>query len=397
MLICNAVLTDADGARPGDVRIENGVITAVGEGLSAGGDTVLDAGGRTLLPAFIDLHCHFRTPGFEYKEDIDSGSRAAARGGSTFVNCMANTRPVCSSAAIAQSIMDDARRIGLCDVNQCVSITKDFDGKTTGHLRALPRNIRFISEDGKGVRESRVMYEAMRIAAEKGLTVMSHAEDMDLSALDYRLAENLETARNLYLAQSTGARLHMCHVSTKEALADILAAKARGVRVTCEVTPHHIWFWDSDFRVNPPIRAKEDVEALIAAMLRGEVEAIATDHAPHTEEDKRGGAPGMVGLETAFSVCYTKLCREYGMPLADLSRLMSRGPAEILGLNKGLIAEGYDGDVVLVELGEPYTVRREDFAGKSKNTPYDGLSLYGRVACTVKAGRVTYGTMEAIG
>ena len=185
--------------------------------------------------------------------------------------------------------MDDARRIGLCDVNQCVSITKDFDGKTTGHLRALPRNIRFISEDGKGVRESRVMYEAMRIAAEKGLTVMSHAEDMDLSALDYRLAENLETARNLYLAQSTGARLHMCHVSTKEALADILAAKARGVRVTCEVTPHHIWFWDSDFRVNPPIRAKEDVEALIAAMLRGEVEAIATDHAPHTEEDKRGG------------------------------------------------------------------------------------------------------------
>lgn len=397
MLICNAVLTDADGARPGDVRIENGVITAVGEGLSIGGDTVLDAGGRTLLPAFIDLHCHFRTPGFEYKEDIDSGSRAAARGGYTFVNCMANTRPVCSSAAIAQSIMDDARRIGLCDVNQCVSITKDFDGKTTGHLRALPRNIRFISEDGKGVRESRVMYEAMRIAAEKGLTVMSHAEDMDLSALDYRLAENLETARNLYLAQSTGARLHMCHVSTKEALADILAAKARSVRVTCEVTPHHIWFWDSDFRVNPPIRAKEDVEALIAAMLRGEVEAIATDHAPHTEEDKRGGAPGMVGLETAFSVCYTKLCREYGMPLADLSRLMSRGPAEILGLNKGLIAEGYDGDVVLVELGEPYTVRREDFAGKSKNTPYDGLSLYGRVACTVKAGRVTYGTMEAIG
>ena len=152
MLICNAVLTDADGARPGDVRIENGVITAVGEGLSIGGDTVLDAGGRTLLPAFIDLHCHFRMPGFEYKEDIDSGSRAAARGGYTFVNCMANTRPVCSSAAIAQSIMDDARRIGLCDVNQCVSITKDFDGKTTGHLRALPRNIRFISEDGKGVR-----------------------------------------------------------------------------------------------------------------------------------------------------------------------------------------------------------------------------------------------------
>lgn len=394
MLIRNALLTDASGARRGDVRIEDGVITAVGEQLPAEDGPVLDARGRALMPAFIDLHCHFRTPGFEYKEDIASGSRAAARGGYTFVNCMANTKPVCSSAAIAQSVMDEAKRVGLCDVNQCVSITKDFDGKTVGHLRALPRNIRFISEDGKGVRESKVMYEAMRIAAEKGLTVMSHAEDMDLSALDYRLAENLETARNLYLAESTGAQLHMCHVSTKEALADILAAKARGVRVTCEVTPHHIWFCNNDFRVNPPIRQQADVEALIAAMLRGEVDAIATDHAPHTEEDKQNGAPGMVGLETAFSVCYTKLCREYGMPLADLSRLMSRGPAQVLGLNKGLIAPGYDGDVVLVDTDTPYTVRKEDFAGKSKNTPYDGLSLYGRVLCTVKAGKVTYGTMD---
>lgn len=390
MLICNAVLTDADGARPGDVRIENGVITAVGEGLSAGGDTVLDAGGRTLLPAFIDLHCHFRTPGFEYKEDIDSGSRAAARGGYTFVNCMANTRPVCSSAAIAQSIMDDARRIGLCDVNQCVSITKDFDGKTTGHLRALPRNIRFISEDGKGVRESRVMYEAMRIAAEKGLTVMSHAEDMDLSATDYRLAENLETARNLYLSASTGAKLHMCHVSTKEALEDILTAKRRGGNVTFEVTPHHIWFCHNEFRVNPPIRQQADVDALIRAMLADEVDAIATDHAPHTPQDKQNGAPGCVGLETAFSVCYTKLCRQHGMPLSRLSRMMSRTPAQIMGLNKGLLQPGFDGDVVLVAPDEEYTVNPDEFAGKSHNTPYAGLRLAGRVRATVKQGVLTY-------
>ncbi|MFR9160673.1 MAG: amidohydrolase family protein [Ruthenibacterium lactatiformans] len=300
MLICNAVLTDADGARPGDVRIENGVITAVGEGLSTGGDTVLDAGGRTLLPAFIDLHCHFRTPGFEYKEDIDSGSRAAARGGYTFVNCMANTRPVCSSAAIAQSIMDDARRIGLCDVNQCVSITKDFDGKTTGHLRALPRNIRFISEDGKGVRESRVMYEAMRIAAEKGLTVMSHAEDMDLSALDYRLAENLETARNLYLAQSTGARLHMCHVSTKEALADILPPGP--VRVTQGDAPPHLVL-DSDFRGTRPFGQKRMWKRSSRPCCgRG---GDRDRPCPHTEEDKARRRAGHGGAGDAFSVCYT--------------------------------------------------------------------------------------------
>ena len=395
MLIQNAVLTDADGSRQADLLIEGGRIAAVGAGLRAPeGCEVLDARGLTVLPAFIDLHCHFRTPGFEYKEDIASGSRAAARGGYTFVNCMANTRPVCSNAAQAQSVMDEAERVGLCGVNQCVSITRDFDGHTVSHLRALPRNIRFISEDGKGVRESKVMYEAMRIAAEKGLVVMSHAEDMDLSAIDYRLAENLETARNLYLAMSTGARLHMCHVSTKEAMEDILTARRRGVQVTCEVTPHHIWFFDNDFRVNPPIREKADVDYLIQCMKDGAVDAIATDHAPHSPEDKANGAPGMVGLETAFSVCYTRLCRENSLPLEQLSRMMSRRPAEILGLNKGLLREGMDGDVVLVELEHPYVVDPSRFAGKSHNTPFGGLELYGRVRATVRAGRVTYRDAE---
>ncbi len=391
MLIQNAVLTDAAGTRSADVRIRDGKISEAAPGLVPGeGEEVLDAAGLTALPAFIDLHCHFRTPGYEYKETLETGSRAAARGGYTFVNCMANTKPVCSSAAMAQSLMDDAARIGLCDINQCVSITKDFDGETVSHLKALPKNLRFISEDGKGVRASKVMYDAMVIAAAKGLTVMSHAEDMDLSALDYRLAENLETARNLYLAQSTGAKLHLCHVSTKEAMEDISTAKRRGVAVTCEVTPHHLWFSHTGYRVNPPIREADDVEALIAAIEAGQVDAIATDHAPHSEEDKAAGAPGMVGLETAFSVCYTKLCQHRGLPLEVLSRLMSKGPAEILGLNKGLLAPGYDGDVVLVDLAHPYTVHKEEFAGKSKNTPYDGLTLSGKVKATVKQGVVTY-------
>jgi dihydroorotase len=182
----------------------------------------------------------------------------------------------------------------------------------------------------------------------------------------------------------------MCHVSTREAMEDIVRAKARGVKVTCEVTPHHIWFCNNEFCVNPPIRRPEDVQALIDAMKRGEVDAIATDHAPHTPADKANGAPGVVGLETAFGVCYTKLCRQEGLPLPMLSRMMSRGPAEILGLNKGLLQPGFDGDVVLVDLEQPYTVHKEDFAGKSKNTPYDGQTLYGRVCATVKAGIITY-------
>ena len=391
MLIQHARLVDAGGEREGDILIRDGRIAAVGEGLAAGeGEPVLDAAGLVAMPAFIDLHTHFRTPGFEHKETVETGSRAAARGGYTFVNCMPNTNPVCSCGAIAQSVMDEAKRVGLCDVNQCVSITKDFDGKTVSHLRALPKNLRFISEDGKGVRESKVMYEAMCIAAEKGLTVMSHAEDMDLSATDYRLAENLETARNLYLSASTGAKLHMCHVSTKEALEDILTAKRRGGNVTFEVTPHHIWFCHNEFRVNPPIRQQADVDALIRAMLADEVDAIATDHAPHTPQDKQNGAPGCVGLETAFSVCYTKLCRQHGMPLSRLSRMMSRTPALIMGLNKGLLQPGFDGDVVLVAPDEEYTVNPDEFAGKSHNTPYAGLRLAGRVRATVKQGVLTY-------
>lgn len=390
MLIKNAAVTDAQGTKTADILIKNGLIAKVEPNITADGEEIIDATNLAALPAFIDLHTHFRTPGFEYKEDIESGSKAAARGGYTFVNCMANTNPVCSSAAIAQSVMDEAKRVNLCGVNQVVSITKDFDGKTVSHLTALPKNIRVISEDGKGVQSNYVMWQAMKIAAEKNLIVMSHAEDMDISPYDYRLAENIETARNIFLAEYTGARLHMCHVSTKEALQSVLDAKKRGVKVTSEVTPHHIWFADTPYRVNPPIRTAADVEYLINAMKNGEVEAIATDHAPHSPEDKANGAPGMVGLETAFSICYTKLCVQNKMPLETLSKMMSRGGAEVLGLNKGLIKEGFDGDITLVDLNESYTVNPDDFAGKSHNTPYAGETLTGKVKMTIKAGKLTY-------
>ncbi len=386
MLIQNAVI----GGKNTDILIENGKITAVGSGLCAEGHTVLDAKGCTALPAFIDLHCHFRTPGFEYKEDITSGSKAAARGGYTFVNCMPNTKPVCTSAAIAQSVMDEAQRVGLCEVHQTVSITKDFDGVTVSHLKTLPRNIKAVSEDGKGVQNNLVMWQAMQLAAEKNLLVMSHAEDMQISPIDYRLAENIETARNILLSAYTGAKLHLCHVSTKEALADVIAAKNRGEKVTCEVTPHHIWFSDIDYRVNPPIRAKADVDYIIEQMHCGNVDAIATDHAPHSPEDKANGAPGMVGLETAFSVCYTKLCCENGLPLETLSAMMSSGPANIMGLNKGKIEQGFDGDITLVDLNETYVVNPDDFAGKSHNTPYGGITLQGKVKATIKGGTITY-------
>lgn len=388
MLIKNAKLSDGTQV---DVLIRDGKIAGLMQDMPAHGEEVIDAAGRTLLPGFIDLHCHWRTPGFEYKEDIATGSAAAAAGGYTFVNLMPNTKPVCSSAAQAHAVMDEAERLGICGANQTISITENFDGHTLDHLKSLPEDLRFITEDGKGVQNNQVMAKAFAICAQRDLVLMSHAEDMEISKWDYRLAENIETVRNLHLSEYYGTRLHMCHVSTKEAVAAIGDAKRRGVPVTCEVTPHHLWFTDTDYRVNPPIRQAEDVEALVEAIRTGVVDAIATDHAPHSAEDKANGAAGMIGLETAFGVCYTKLCREQGLDLYYLEALMSRFPAAILGLaGKGAIQVGMDADLTLVELDTPYVVDAAAMHSKSHNTPFDGATLYGRVDLTIRGGRVTY-------
>ena len=362
MLIRNAKDTAGKSI---EVWLRGDKIAAIGQGLVVPeGEDVLDAKGRTILPAFIDTHCHWRTPGFEYKEDIATGSAAAAAGGYTFVNLMPNTKPVCSTPEIAHAVEAEAKRIGLCDANQTVSITKDFDGKTIDHLLTLPEDIKFITEDGNGVMNNAVM------------------------------AENIETVRNCHLAEYYGTRLHMCHVSTKESIDAIRMSRLKGARVSCEVTPHHLWFDDSrlQYKVNPPIRKADDVTALIEAIRDGTVTCIGTDHAPHTAEEKEKGAAGMVGLETAFGVCYTKLCREQRLPLELLSFLMSAGPAAVLGLadHKGMLAPGYDADVVLVDLDHMYEVSAEDLHSKSKNCPYDGTLLYGKVVTTIKGGKVTF-------
>lgn len=384
--------TSPEGIRQ-DIWMKEGKIFALGQGLSTPGEEVLDCEGLVAMPAFVDTHCHWRTPGLEYKEDIATGSAAAAAGGYTFVNLMPNTKPVCSSAAQAHAVMDQAKALGVCDCNQTVSITKDFDGKTIDHLKTLPQDVKFITEDGKGVMSNQVMAKVFAIAAQRELCIMSHAEEMEISPWDYRLAENLETVRNLHLCEYYGARLHLCHVSTKEAIQAVTASKYKGAPVTCEVTPHHIWFTQDtcQYKVNPPIREQEDVNALVQAIMGGMVDCIATDHAPHTPEDKEKGAAGMVGLETAFSVCFTKLCVQCGLPLAALSELMSTSPAALLGLTtKGRIAPGYDADIVLVDTEADWVVDASKLHSKSKNTPFEGQTLSGRVMATFKAGVQTY-------
>ena len=279
-------------------------------------------------------------------------------------------------------------------MNQTVSITENFDGVSIDHLKTLPAGVKFITEDGHGVQDNATMAKAFAICTQKDITVMSHAEDMEISPWDYRLAEDIETVRNCWLSEYYQTKLHMCHVSTRGALDAIQMAKLRGAPVTCEVTPHHLWFDDSrlQYKVNPPIRKADDVAALVTAIKDGTVSCIGTDHAPHSAEDKAKGAAGMVGLETAFAVCYTKLCRMEGLPLEMLSFLMSSGPAQVLGLDehKGRLVPGFDADIVLVDTDHMFTVHADELHSKSKNCPYDGESFYGQVMMTIKGGKVTY-------
>ena len=394
LLIKNANMIDAYESFCGDILIIDGIITEIGKEINKEGIDIIDAKGLTLMPSFIDTHAHFRDPGLTYKEDMESGSRAAAKGGYTGVCLMGNTNPICSTKEVVEYVRNKAKEIGLIDVHQCVSITENFGGKSIEHLNAFDddKELVAITDDGVGVMDSSVMMKAMEKAKKNNWIVMSHAEDKTFSKIDMRIAEDLMTIRDLYLAKVTKARLHMAHVSTIESIEAIRRAKKEGSNVTCEVTPHHIALTteESNYRVNPPIREKEDVNAIIEGIKDGTVDCIGTDHAPHTEEDKAKGSPGMVGIETAFSICYTELVKKNGISINKLSELMSRNPAKILGMNKGSITIGKDGDLVLVDLNKEIVIDKEKFASKGKNTPFHGRKYFGEVIMTIKGGKLIY-------
>lgn len=394
LLIKNANMIDAYESFFGDILIKDGIITEIGKEINKEGIDIIDAKGLTLMPSFIDTHAHFRDPGLTYKEDMESGSRAAAKGGYTGVCLMGNTNPICSTKEVVEYVRNKAKEVGLIDVHQCVSITENFGGKSIEHLNDFDddKELVAITDDGVGVMDSSIMMKAMEKAKENNWIVMSHAEDKTFSKIDMRIAEDLMTIRDLYLAKATKARLHMAHVSTVESIEAIRRAKKEGANVTCEVTPHHIGLTteESNYRVNPPIREKADVNSIIEGIKDGTVDCIGTDHAPHTEEDKAKGAPGMVGLETAFSICYTELVRKNGISVNKLSELMSRNPAKILGMNKGSITIGKDGDLVLVDLNKEVVIDKEKFASKGKNTPFHGRKYFGEVIMTIKGGKLIY-------
>lgn len=392
-----------------------------------------NAQGAAVMPGFIDTHAHFRDPGLTQKEDITTGSMAAAAGGYTTCVLMPNTNPVCSSQKMAEENIAKAKEAGFCNVIQSVSITKDFDGKTISHLETLnPKVVPVITEDGKEVMDSGVMFDAMCTAAKKKLIVACHCEDPFLAAKarPYRMdalkiihgtsaklsstektkavnllktadallaqAEDAATLRNIRLAKDAGCHIHLCHVSTEVCVEAAKKAKAEGQKITFEITPHHIGLSGEKAPnifnlVNPPLRSEKDRQALINALKDGTADCIGTDHAPHTAEDKKIGAPGFSGIETSFAVCNTVLVKENGMSLKQLSKLMSANPAEILGLkNVGLLEEGYDADLTIVDTEKEWKVCGEEFASKGKFTPLEGKKLTGQVVATFLKGNITF-------
>lgn len=354
---------------------------------------LIDCNNLALLPSFVDMHVHFRDPGFTYKEDLESGSKAALKGGFTSVLLMGNTKPTVSSVEIYEDIMKRAKDLDLIDINQVYTITKDFDGKTLDHLDNLPKSVKFISDDGHGVDDDLTMYKAMLKAKELGVNMTLHEEVRGVSPIDYEIAEDAMTLRDCYYAYKLDCPVHFSHVSTRGSIKAIEYFKNLGAKITCEVTPHHLYLADKkreEVKVNPPIRSEIDRLSLIEMIKKGVVDCISTDHAPHSKEDKEKGSPGFLGLETSFSTVYEVLVKSGEISLNHLIKLMSTNPAKILGLNKGKLKIGYEADFTLIDLDEEYTYREEEILSKSKNSLMIGKTLAGRVKRVYKKGVLKY-------
>lgn len=385
-LYYNAHLLDESTDCAGSVVTEDGVITKVihgGVSKDFSGESAtfrrVDLHGLTLTPSFIDLHTHLRDPGLTYKEDIASGLNAARAGGFSTIVAMANTVPVISSKELALKNMQKAKNINNgVHLIQAVSITRNFDGRDYTHIAGLDSSITpIISEDGRDVESDAVMKGAMECAAKSHVIVACHCQS---SNSDMRVAEDEATKRNLQLALISGCRVHICHVSTFDSVNAIREAKKLGGgNITCEVTPHHLLLTeDATKKVNPPLRTQRDIDALISAIIDGTVDAISSDHAPHSKEDKAKGCPGFSGLETSFSAINTAF-NKYHIDKKLLSHLMAAAPARILSLKQGTLQVGQRALFTVLDMTKKWAVKGEDFLSRGKYSAFEGMTLTGRV------------------
>ena len=406
-----------------DVLVEHGKIVAVGQNLGVASHlTVIDATEKLVLPGFVDLHVHLREPGFEYKETIATGTAAAVAGGFTSVCCMPNTTPVNDNQSITEFILDQARTAGNAHVFPVGAITKGSEGKELAEIGDLRQaGCVAISDDGQPVMSSQVMRRAMEYALAFDLPVIDHCEDLHLTEdgcmnegiVSTQLglpgipaaAEEIMVARNLALAELTGAHLHLAHLSTAGSVRMVREAKVRGIRVTAEACPHHFSLteeavrgYDTHAKMNPPLRTWQDVQAIKEGLRDGTIDVIATDHAPHATQEKQqefAAAPhGVVGLETALPLTLA-LVEEGVLSLEMAVAKLTTEPARAFGLNKGTLTPGSDADVVVVDLHESWEVDPARFRSKSRNTPFAGWKVKGRVIATLVDGRVVYEAVSA--
>lgn len=401
-----------------DVLVTDGVISKVASGLKDAADETYDAKGCYVMPGFIDLHVHLRDPGLEYKEDIQTGGAAALHGGFTTIVAMPNTKPVADKPDVINYVKNKAEAVTKVHVLQAGAVTKGQKGEELSDIRGMAAaGSPAISEDGKSVMNAQLYREGMKIAAEEGLAVLAHCEDInmvhggvlnaDAKSKELGFAgitnsvEDVIVARDILLAKETGVRLHLCHCSTKDSVRMVELAKEEGLPVTAEVCPHHFCMTseditedDANYKMNPPLRTKEDVEALKKGLADDIMDVIATDHAPHAAREKEQGiqkAPfGIVGLETAAALTYTELVKPGILTPMQMAEKMSYNPAKVLGLEKGTVAEGSHADLTIFDPECEWVIDPAEFLSKGKNTPFGGKKVTGKVKATIVDGEIAY-------
>ena len=420
ILIKNGRVIDPDTRKDGryDILIEEDKIVKVDQEIKEEAEEVIDAEGCYVMPGLIDLHVHLRDPGQTYKETVETGAAAAAHGGFTTVLAMPNTKPVTDDRLNIRYVHNKAKAMAPIHVLQAGAITKGQKGKELADIDSMvAEGSPAISEDGRSVMDSLLCKEAMKIAAECGVPVMAHCEDIDL--MDGGVAnddeyirkqglrgisnavEDIIAVRDVMLAGETGAHLHLCHCSTYGSVEIVRQAKKHGINVTAEVCPHHFTLTskdvdagDANYKMNPPLRTRKDVDALIEGLKEGYIQVISTDHAPHTQKDKTGSmrtaAFGIVGIETSFALSYTALVETGILTLSQLVEKMSYNPAQILNLPCGTLQKGHPADVIIADIKNPYTIHKADFVSKGKNTPFEGKEVKGKILYTICDGKIVY-------